>query len=101
MKYKVWDVERKSFWPEQFTLIELAASHRFPSNAAQFYVIMPVEPPAPELLEALRPFAQLWRPAMADQPDSKPIYGLDDALVTVGDVRRARAALARLEGGAE
>lgn len=53
---------------------------------------------APDLLAALRPFANLWRPAMADQPDEKPIYSLDDMVITVGDVRRARAALASVEG---
>ena len=42
MKYKVWDKEIKDFWKEDFTLLELAASHRFPSNAAEFYEIVPV-----------------------------------------------------------
>lgn len=55
---------------------------------------------APELLEALRPFAELdLRPDGFDQrDDSQPIYARDNSVITVGDVRRARAAIAKATG---
>jgi hypothetical protein len=52
---------------------------------------------APDLLEALRPFAELdMRPDGFDKrDDSQPIYARDNSVITVGDVRRAVAAIAK------
>lgn len=53
---------------------------------------------APELLEALRPFAALLAAHHADVPDDRPIFGINDAVFTAGDLRAAAAAIARAEG---
>jgi hypothetical protein len=49
---------------------------------------------APELLKALEPFAALLQPhveARAHRGDDTPVFRIDDAEITVGDLRRARA----------
>jgi hypothetical protein len=43
MLFKVYDKQRKEYWSETFTLLDLAKSHRFPSNAEMFYEIVPAE----------------------------------------------------------
>lgn len=55
---------------------------------------------APDLLEALRPFAALdLRPDGFDKSDdSQPVYARDNSVITVGDVRRAVAAIAKATG---
>ena len=52
------------------------------------------------LIEALRPLANLdLRPGAFDKLDnSQVVYARDNTTITVGDVRRARAALARVTG---
>jgi hypothetical protein len=42
-QYRVFDKERGKYWPETFTLLELAKSQRFPSNAENFYEISELE----------------------------------------------------------
>lgn len=56
-----------------------------------------------ELIEAIKPLAALdLRPDGFDKrDDSQPVYARDNTVITVGDVRRAAAALARCRGGAE
>ena len=44
--------------------------------------------------EALRPFSALLAAHHADVPDDRPIFGINDAVFTAGDLRAARAALA-------
>ena len=51
---------------------------------------------AEALAEALQPFARLPIAHLAPRPDKYSIYGGLDTTFTVGDVRRAVAALARL-----
>lgn len=53
---------------------------------------------APELLEALRHFAALLAEHHDDLPDDRPIFGINDAVITAGDLRRARAAIAKATG---
>lgn len=53
---------------------------------------------APELLDALRPFAALLAEHHDDLPDDRPIFGINDAVITAGDLRRARAAIAKATG---
>ncbi len=55
---------------------------------------------APKLLEALRPLAGLdLRPGGLDQrADSQVIYAREKSQITVGDVRRAIAAIAKAIG---
>lgn len=55
------------------------------------------------LIEAIKPLAELdLRPDGFDKrPDDQTIYARDRSTITVGDVRRAAAALARFRGGAE
>lgn len=43
---------------------------------------------------ALRPFAALLSAHHADMPDNRPVFGINGALFTVGDLHAARAALA-------
>lgn len=52
-----------------------------------------------ELAAALRPFAALLQKHHEgiDYPDDRPIFGINDALITVGSLRRACALLARLD----
>lgn len=46
-----------------------------------------------KLAEALLPFAALLQPHHANMPDDRPIYGIDRAQITAGDLRRAVEAL--------
>lgn len=50
---------------------------------------------APELIEALRPFSALLAEHHDDLPDNRPIFGINGAVITAGDLRRARAAIAK------
>lgn len=54
-----------------------------------------------ELIEAIKPLAALdLRPDGFDKrDDSQPVYARDKTVITVGDVRRASAALANCRGG--
>jgi hypothetical protein len=40
-KFRVWDKEKNQWWEQEFAPIELAVSHKFPSNAADFYTLVP------------------------------------------------------------
>ena len=55
-----------------------------------------------ELIEAIKPLAAIdLRPDGFDKrDDSQPVYARGNTVITVGDVRRASAALARAQGGA-
>ena len=55
-----------------------------------------------ELIEAIKPLAALdLRPdGFERRGDSQPVYARGNTVITVGDVRRASAALARVQGGA-
>lgn len=55
-----------------------------------------------ELIEAIKPLAAIdLRPDGFDKrDDSQPVYARGNTVITVGDVRRASAALARAKGGA-
>jgi hypothetical protein len=55
---------------------------------------------APELLEALRPFEALLQQHndRDDRHESTPIFGINDALITLGNLRAVRAAIAKAEG---
>lgn len=46
------------------------------------------------LVEALRPFAALWLEVFCRMSDDVPIAGVGDTVITVGDVKIARAAVA-------
>lgn len=47
-----------------------------------------------KLADALRPFANLLQPHHSTMPNDRPVYGIDRAEFTVGDLRRANKALA-------
>src|SRR5690606_9747755 len=53
-----------------------------------------------ELIEAIKPLAAIdLRPDGFDKrDDSQPVYARGDTVITVGDVRRASAAIARAQG---
>jgi hypothetical protein len=53
---------------------------------------------APQLLEALRPFAALLQDHHQRNCDEQPIFGINDVTITVGDMRRAAAAIAAATG---
>jgi hypothetical protein len=53
---------------------------------------------APELYEAMEPFAALLKPHMKKIGDEIPVFQIDDAIITAGDLRRANAALAKARG---
>lgn len=57
---------------------------------------------APELLDALMPLASLDMVGNGDdmRDDDKILYARDKTTITVGDVRRARAAIAKAKGEA-
>lgn len=55
------------------------------------------EPVNKQLLDALNPFANLLKEHHDRLPDTQPIYGIGDSLITVGDMRRASAILAAAE----
>ena len=54
----------------------------------------PASSDAEGLAEALQPFANLLQPHHASIPDDRPIYGINKAEITAGDLRRANEALA-------
>jgi len=54
---------------------------------------------APDLLEALEPFAAMLKQHHGDLDDERPIMGIEDAVFTVGDLRKARAAIDKATGG--
>lgn len=49
------------------------------------------------LREALKPFANLWHDSLLVKSDDAPIYALNDAKITVGQIKAARREL-REEG---
>ena len=55
---------------------------------------------APELLEALKALARLDITAggVQDKADNSVVYARDKSVITVGDVKRARQAIAKAEG---
>ena len=48
-----------------------------------------------KLRKALKPFAALLQPHNDKGDGSLPVFGINDAKITVGDLRRARSALAQ------
>lgn len=68
----------------------------FAENIANAHLISA----APELAEALEPFVALLQDHHEAMPDAQPMFGINDALILVGDVRRARTALAKARGEA-
>lgn len=56
---------------------------------------------AARLAEALRPFAALLHDHHSDLPDARPIYVINEAQITAGDLRRANAALLAHEHAAD
>lgn len=53
---------------------------------------------APELLEALKPFAELLKKHHDSMSDDRPIFAIEDSIITAGDLRKAVAAIAKAEG---
>ena len=56
---------------------------------------------SPGLLAALEPFAAMLDPAMesnAHRGDATPIWGYNERELTLGDLKRAAAAVARVKG---
>lgn len=53
------------------------------------------------LAEALKPFAALLHDHHSDLPDARPIYVINEAQITAGDLRRANAALLAHEHAAD
>lgn len=47
----------------------------------------------------LAPFAKLSVKHLEDKKDNAPVWAINDVIITVGDIRRAQAALHRGEGG--
>ena len=45
------------------------------------------------LRNALRPFAALYDKCLDQRPDDTPLFALNDAIISVGDIRRAKQAL--------
>jgi hypothetical protein len=109
MKYKVWDKEKGEYWPQTFTLLELAASHRFPSNAAEFYEILPAisepeEAASAALVVALRGMVLAFSPReqmVEEQPFELSVFGRAaqqvDKTMKGYALQLARAALARVD----
>ena len=48
-----------------------------------------------ELLEALMPLAMLLQNHNNSGPDEQPIFGINSALITLGDLRKANILIAR------
>jgi|GEM_PF-4757063 len=65
------------------------------AGEAEYYARLFVA--APDLLAALKPFAELDIEHAHDKRDDEPMYGVGDTLITFGDIRRARAAIAKAE----
>jgi len=57
--------------------------------------LMKVEAQRDELLAAIAPFAALLQEHNSTGPDDQPIFGINSATITRGDLRRARAAIER------
>jgi len=55
---------------------------------------------APELLEALEVLARLDIADLGGRPDDYPVYGRNNSLISCGDVRKVRAAIAKAKGEA-
>ena len=53
---------------------------------------------APDLLEALQPFANLLDEAMDERPDDWSVWSFNERTITFGDLRRAVAALTMARG---
>jgi hypothetical protein len=53
---------------------------------------------APDLLEALMPFVALLQEHNDRGKDDTPVFGINHARITVGDLRRARAAVHKVIG---
>lgn len=49
---------------------------------------------APEMHEALAPFVALLQKHNDKGSDDRPVFGINDAVITIGDLRRAARALA-------
>lgn len=54
---------------------------------------------APDLFAALAPFAMLLQEHNSAGLDDRPIFGINNALITLGDLRRSATALAKATGG--
>lgn len=52
---------------------------------------------APDLLAALEPLAALLQPHMDEYQDDRVFFAVNYGRVTIGDLRRARAAIAKAE----
>ena len=48
-----------------------------------------IEKERDELLDALTPFSKLYQDHHKNLPNTQPIYGIGDALIHVGDMRKA------------
>lgn len=61
----------------------------------------PLEKAAPDLLAALAPLANLWDDTLGRRRpmpnDATPVYGLNNNVITIGDIRKAQVALAELD----
>lgn len=53
---------------------------------------------APDLLLALLPFAALLQRHHEPHDDDYPVFGINNVVITVGDLRRAVAAIKRAKG---
>ncbi|HET8689604.1 MAG TPA: hypothetical protein VFM18_23585 [Methanosarcina sp.] len=53
---------------------------------------------APELLEALEPFAKLLQSHNSKGDDNRPVFAINDAYITLGDLRKAVSAIAKAKG---
>lgn len=69
-------------------------------NAALNDYCAKVEKQRDTLLAALEPFARLLAEHHVSRPDNSPIFQINENKFTVGDVRRASAAIASVKGGA-
>ena len=53
---------------------------------------------APDLLEALKPFAELLKKHHDSMSDDRPIFAIEGSIITAVDLRKAVAAIAKAEG---
>ena len=53
---------------------------------------------SPEMFDALAPLANLYIAHLEHRPDDYPIYGSNNTIITVGDVRKARSTILRAQG---
>ena len=49
------------------------------------------------LVKALRVFADLYQKHHHGGPDDKPSFAINDAMVTIGDIRKAHALIAKID----